>query len=84
MTIGFASTHLNPGEAAFLLVADCRFSAAGETATDRGLKTLSSGRQTGAVAEGHVLTMITSAAMSRGFAADHERYTDANSAGLFE
>jgi len=84
MTIGFASTHLNPGEAAFLLVADCRFSAAGETATDRGLKTLSSGRQTGAVAAGHVLTMSTAAEMTRGIVDDHDRNTEANPAGFFE
>jgi hypothetical protein len=72
VTIGFAATFLENGQAAFLVAADSRYSAAGETA-DMALKTYSLGRRAGAVAAGSALSVSAAAEVTRAIADDHEK-----------
>jgi hypothetical protein len=73
MTIGFAVTYLENGEASFVVAADCRYST-GAQAMDVALKTFALGRQTGAVAAGNALSVVTAAEVTRAIAEDHDRH----------
>lgn len=73
MTIGFAATLLRAdGASAFLLAADCRYSAR-RSSTDTGIKTHALDRTTGAVVAGDALSVASAVEMTKGIADDHNR-----------